>query len=652
MKKIAKLLLPLVTLFGVIGCSSSISKFESDTLYVNKVSGLSDSFIMGMDASSVIAEEDSGVKYYDYDGNEADVFSVLKQSGINYIRVRVWNDPYDENGKGYGGGNCDIAKAVEIGKRATKYGMKLLVDFHYSDFWADPSRQLCPKAWVGMDYFELAQVLYEYTLDSLQQLKTAGVDVGMVQVGNETNGGKMAGVSRFDYYVGLLNQAGKAIKKVYPKALIAVHFANPEKSANILDWAAKLKQFEANYDVFGVSYYSYWHGTLDNLAEVLSTVSKTYNKKVMVMETAYAYTEENTDFWSNTGIDEKRYPITIAGQANCVRDVIDTVANRCGKGIGVCYWEGTWISVGTTSYEENVQKWENYGSGWASSYAGDYDADAKLWYGGCAVENQAFFNEHGRPLESLKVFNLVRFGNKTDIYIDGIEDAYVSHFTDETFTLPETVNVIYNNNAREPIPVTWEDFDIAAAKEAGNAKYTIQGIAGGKTVYCYLTMMEYNFIENYSFEDTSLTPWVMTNNGAPTSDTYKVLITEENPQTGKYVFHFWSQEADAVNFDVEQKITLNTAGEYKYQISTMGGCDTGAADESLLNMYAYVKVSGTIIAQKPTKITSYGNWFDCLITGIEIGADDLDDVVVGFHIESPEAKIWGGIDDCMFNFVK
>ena len=122
-------------------------KIEGSSLYVKKVEDLPDDFILGMDASSVIAEEQSGVKYYNFNGEEQDVFRTLAESGVNYIRVRVWNDPYDENGNGYGGGNNDVEKAVEIGKRATKYGMKLLVNFQYSDFWADPAKQMVPKAW-------------------------------------------------------------------------------------------------------------------------------------------------------------------------------------------------------------------------------------------------------------------------------------------------------------------------------------------------------------------------------------------------------------------------------------------------------------------------------------------------------------------------
>ena len=232
----------LGALLGVAGCNKQtpvvVEPIPSDTLFVEKVDNLPDDFIFGMDASCVPALEASGVKYYDYDGNEADVFETLAKSGINYIRVRVWNDPYDENGNGYGGGNCDIDTAIEIGKRATKYGMKLLVDFHYSDFWADPGKQMVPKAWKGMDVDTKAQALYEYTKDSLKKLKKAKVDVGMVQIGNETNGA-MCGEKLWTDICKLMSEGCKATREVFPDALIAVHFANPEKVTNYADYAKK-----------------------------------------------------------------------------------------------------------------------------------------------------------------------------------------------------------------------------------------------------------------------------------------------------------------------------------------------------------------------------------------------------------------------------
>ena len=115
---------------------------EESEIYVEPIADLPDDFIRGMDASAVLSLENSGVTYYNYEGKEQDVFETLAQSGVNYIRLRVWNDPYDADGNGYGGGNNDVATAVTLGKRATAYGMKVCVDFHYSDFWADPKKQI------------------------------------------------------------------------------------------------------------------------------------------------------------------------------------------------------------------------------------------------------------------------------------------------------------------------------------------------------------------------------------------------------------------------------------------------------------------------------------------------------------------------------
>ena len=400
------------------------SMLKSNTLYVKKVENLPKDFIFGMDASCVPSLEAGGVKYYDYDGVEKDVYQILSESGVNYIRVRIWNDPYDKDGNGYGGGNCDIENAVEIGKRATRYGMKLLVNFHYSDFWADPSKQMVPKAWSNMSIEEKTDALYLYTKECLEKLKVAGVDVGMVQVGNETNGGMCgewsSSLGGWQRITQLMSAGSKAVREVFPDALVAIHFANPEKTENYVSYSANLDYYGVDYDVFASSYYPFWHGTLDNLANVLNKVTAKYGKKVMVAETSYAYTPKDTDFYGNT-VGEgdgfaKKYPYTIQGQADHIRDVIDTVVNKMTDGIGVFYWEGTWISSGGDSYEENFALWQKYGSGWATSYAGEYDPnDAGRWYGGCAVDNQALFDKNGRAIESLKVFSLVKRGNEPNL---------------------------------------------------------------------------------------------------------------------------------------------------------------------------------------------------------------------------------------------
>lgn len=349
---------------------------QSSSLYVHK-QDLAEDFILGMDVSSVIALENSGVTFRDFDGKARDLFSILKDNGINYIRVRVWNDPFDEAGRGYGGGNNDLNTAISIGQSAAENGMKLLVDFHYSDFWADPGKQQAPKAWAGMDIKEKQAALYDFTLDALTQLQAAGEDIGMVQLGNETNG-RMAGERTWMNIYYLMAAGAKATREVDPNIKIAVHFANPESAGSYMNYASKLDYYKLDYDIFASSYYPFWHGTLDNLTAVLNEVQTTYHKQVLVMETSYANTLEDTDHHPNAigeGSNyETPYPISIQGQANAVADVIRAV-NSIG-GLGVFYWEGAWITVGGT-YEENQRKWEEHGAGWASSYAAAYAPKAQ-----------------------------------------------------------------------------------------------------------------------------------------------------------------------------------------------------------------------------------------------------------------------------------
>ena len=257
-----------------------------NTLYVRKTE-LSHDFILGMDVSSVLSLEKSGVSYADAQGIEKDLFQILRENGINYIRVRVWNDPYDAQGNAYGGGNNDIQAAREIGRRAALQGMKLLVDFHYSDFWADPGKQQAPKAWEGMKIKDKAQAAYLFTLDSLRQLREAGADIGMVQLGNETNG-KLAGEKTWMNIFRVMEAGSRAVRETDPGIQVAVHFSNPETAGSYMTYASKLDYYKLDYDVFATSYYPYWHGTLDNLKQVLSDVQSAYGKKVMVAETSYA----------------------------------------------------------------------------------------------------------------------------------------------------------------------------------------------------------------------------------------------------------------------------------------------------------------------------------------------------------------------------
>ncbi|MBO4847973.1 MAG: glycosyl hydrolase 53 family protein [Clostridia bacterium] len=655
MKHAAIILIVSMLALAFTGCAGkpvsrvSTEKIEGSSLYVKKVENMPDDFILGMDASSVIAEENSGVKYYDFEGNEQDVFVTLAESGVNTIRVRVWNDPYDEEGHGFGGGNNGIETAIEIGKRATAAGMRLLVDFHLSDFWADPGKQMVPRAWKGMTIEQKTAAVHDFVRDSLKALKKNRIDVCMVQIGNETNGA-LAGETTWFNMRYLMQAGSEAVREVFPSALVALHFANPEHEGSYENYAKKLAEYEVDYDVFASSYYPYWHGTLDNLSKVLNGISARYGKKVMVMETSYAYTAEDTDFNGNTigdgGNVIKPYPFTVQGQANLVRDVIDTVVNGMTDGIGVVYWEGTWISVGQNSWEENHKLWEEFGSGWASSYAAAYDpVDAGKYYGGCAVDNQAMFGPDGRPFESLRVFNLARYGNETEIKADAIEDAILYVDLNGTITLPETVNAIMNDDSRQPVAVKWDAdealFDLMY--KGGVATYEITGEADGLPAKCTVNMIEYNFLQNHSFEDGELGAWRVIERG--NADQLFVESKPTDSKTGEYHMHFWSAAKNSVDFSLEQDVEGLEAGEYKFTISIMGG-DSGAAE-----IYAYALVDGEEVGRAEMSITYYGAWDTVTVSGINVAEGQTVTVGISVKCEGAGNGAWGKIDDAMLNSV-
>ncbi len=640
----------MLILLCACGTKSVDKVTSSDEVYIRKIENIPDDFIMGVDLSSVIALENSGVKFYDYDGNEEDIFKILAESGITHIRVRVWNVPFDSNGNGYGGGNCDINTALQISKRAKQYGLKMIIDFHYSDFWADPGKQMAPKAWKGMEIEDKAAALYEYTKESLNLLKKEKIDVAMVQIGNETNGAMAGEKIWMNIVYHLMANGSKAIREVYPKALIAVHFANPEKEGAYLDYAKKLNYYDLDYDVFASSYYPYWHGSLENLTNVLNSINELYDKKTMIIETSYAYTPDDSDFSGNTISNEsavtKNYPYSIQGQTNAILDVIDTAVNKIKDCLGICYWEGAWITVGTDSYEENSKLWEEYGSGWASSYASEYDPDdAGKYYGGSAVDNQAFFDSNGHPLESLKLFELCKKGNLISLTAESIEDSHIQIDLNDEIVLPKTVNAIMSDNSKQEIDVEWDDFDHEEMKNNGVKTYQIHGVAGNKDAYCYVSMIEYNYLQNYSFEadeNKTVVPtsWIL--NKIKDADELYVEDKQTDSLSGNRHYHFWSKNTNTIEFELEQEVKDLEAGKYSFSISIMGG-DSGESD-----IYAYVKINDQLSEKAPMKITSYNNWDTGKISFKYNGTDDLK---VGIYVKcAGEGNgAWGKIDDGLLN---
>lgn len=361
-------------------------------------------FIRGVDISTLKMVEEKGGIFYE-NGVSADVPSVLASHGANYCRLRIWHNPFDDLGNPYGGGTNDYATTLTLARRAVGSGMKFLLDFHYSDFWADPGRQLKPKAWVSLSLAELKNVVYNYTKGTLDALRGEGIVPDMVQIGNEITSGMLwndgrVGSTGFEDFTqlseiiasgifGVRESAGDQCRIILPlddggnNSLYRWWFDAINSSGPVLD-----------YDIIGLSYYPMWHGTLEELRYNLNDISSRYDKDVAVMETAYAWTLEDGDGLGNSfGAAEEAlvgYPATPQGQIDFMNDleqVILNVANN--RGLGYFYWEPSWIATP--------------GANWTTAAGQEYIEDTSIpnnsW------DNLTVFNFTGSVLESVRVFN-------------------------------------------------------------------------------------------------------------------------------------------------------------------------------------------------------------------------------------------------------
>lgn len=617
---------------------------EESSVYVEAIPDISDDFYRGMDASAVLALENSGVKYYNFDGEEQDVFMTLAQAGVNYIRLRVWNDPYDENGNGYGGGNNDVATAITLGQRATKYGMKVCIDFHYSDFWADPKKQFVPKAWEGMDIEEKSDALYNFTLESLTQLLDAGVDVGMVQIGNEINNG-MSGETDVANVRKLLTAGSKAVREAAANSgkeiLVAVHYTNIDDMKKLDTLLTGLQVKEIDYDIVGLSFYPYWHGTIEDLKNAIIHIRDTYGKKVYVAENAYCYTAEDGDGSANSveGTDDlaEGYSASVQGQANEVRDVC-AAASEAGAE-GVFYWEGTWIPVGPAD-ADNSDLWEKYGSGWASSYASGYDPkDAGQYYGGCSWDNQAMFDFTGHPLASLNVFKYLKYGATAPLAVDSIPAVTVACNIGTDPELPDTVSVIYNDRSEAQVPVTWNTDDVTAVDTENGGNFTVSGtLEDGTEITAAVTVDRINYVQNPSFEDSDTSMWTVNYSGETDPTDYQVKAADAH--SGEVAFHFWSGSAD-MDFSIEQSFTDLEPGTYELSAFSQGG---DLSDDAYMDLYALV--DGKELTA-PFMLTTYADWQNPVIPEIKVTDGSL---TIGVRYKC-NVNSWGTLDDVTLNRV-
>ncbi|PIF61119.1 glycosyl hydrolase 53 family protein [Flavobacterium sp. 11] len=283
------------------------------------------SFAKGADVGWLPQMEATGYKFYDTDGSEKDCLQLLKDRGMNTIRLRVWVNPNDDKASGH----CSKEETVVMALRAQKMGMRIMIDFHYSDSWADPGKQFKPKAWENHTFSELMTDVYDHTFDVLSALKSAGVTPEWVQVGNEIPGGMMwpeGSTKNWSQLAQLLNKGYEATKAIDAKIKVIVHLDEGNNSEKFRWFFDNATANNVKYDVIGLSYYPFWikkdyTETIADLANNLNDMATRYNKEVMVVEVGGEY-----DKVQNT------YEMLAA-----TIKAVKAVPNN--KGLGVIYWE-------------------------------------------------------------------------------------------------------------------------------------------------------------------------------------------------------------------------------------------------------------------------------------------------------------------------
>ncbi len=628
------------------GCESSGEyDYTDEGVVVQQIDGLDDDYIMGVDLSSIIEVENAGGVFYNEEGEQEDIFTILADSGVNYIRIRLWNDPYDEDGNSFGGGGNDIETDLKIAKRAVDAGMKVCLDFHYSDFWADPDKQTIPREW--SEKYNIAdaysQVVYDYTYDVLTQFKEAGCLPSMVQTGNEINNGLLWSYGKAATWRNIyLSYAMQAVKAVDENIKTVIHLANGATYSTISSYIDQLESGKVDFDVIGLSYYSYWHGSMSTFESCVEKLNENYDYEICVMEYSYGYGDDSNSYTANIFSSDMEetggYKATVQGQASYIHDVNEVVAS-VDKGIGSFYWEPAWLPLEGTS--------------WASTYAHDYLVEQGDGGGEGMVSwaNQALFDFNGHPLDSLKAFRLMKDSGtaKEEILeinsnITGSVNLSKVAVEDIVDNLPTTTTALTSLDRWIDADITYNEEDLAQIN--GEGTYTIRGTATTgsasaeiiATITCY-----YDFLENGGFEDDGVTSdvtdfskisgWDMEG----TSGSFRV--ESKNARSGSANLNIWcSSEFENT---LSQQTTV-PAGTY-----TFAGWTRSSNPMPVSVLYA--SAGDTDLA---TETMSFGlSWSDWVQTSVTFTVTETTDITVGVR-STGEAEAWAHFDDFTLAEVK
>lgn len=571
--------------------------------------------IKGADISSLEAVEDYGGKFYGFDGSEVDVIKFLAENGCNYYRLRIWNNPtasFDA------GDYCNLEHTIEMAKRIKEAGISYLLDFHYSDWWADPENQTVPAAWQGMSGEELATAVYDYTAEVLTALAEENAYPDMVQIGNEIGNGMLWDYGSMEHPETLakfLNSGIKAVRDTTPagqETLIMIHV---QTGGSVGATQTFFETIEANgvtdYDLVGLSYYPYWQGTFADMKANIDNIYEQFGKQTVLAETAYPFTNDNADSKSNMVSEADIKGVGFEASEENQRRVLELIMNavaECEGGLGIFYWEPAWLAV------EGAGVSKGSGNEW---------------------ENQTLFDFEGKALDAVRAFAFEpgSLDNDVALYVypfDSVEIDENASGEELIGELPETARVLYQDGSIREVEVTW---DISSMKTITDTHVAFKGTVLDFTVSLGADLIAKNSLNNLDFEEGA-TGWVLEDEkraGQIRND------SSSYPHSGEWSFQYWN--ADAFTMNLYQQVEIARTDQYHLQVWSQGVGDT----DLLMTLYI-ADADGNLIASTEFRNQGWNEWQHPIVSA-QLNEGDI--VRIGVLVDAGSDD-WGTMDEFTF----
>ena len=565
-------------------------------------------FYKGMDISFVPQCVDEGMVIKDFDGTEMNPVEIAQKYGVNSIRLRIWNNPENvPEAKGY----CSLEQTIAMARQVKKYGMSFMLDFHYSDHWADPGQQRKPKAWEHLSFEELKEAMYNYTKDTLMAFKKEGLLPDIVQIGNEIRSGFLfpeGEVPNWDGLVGLINAGIMGARAVADseEMKVMIHLDQGGRYFYIKEWFDQaLAHGMLDYDIMGLSYYAFWHGTFSDIKNSMENLIQDYQKPIMVVESAYAWRRSQKGFIDDEQIRIAGIPATPAGQKEAIDLIMNIVAslpNNMGR--GVYYWEPLCIP-------------REGDDGWS--------------------ENMGILDESGRVMDCIESFLFTREDATPDKIARVYQPQPLTICKGELPQFPDTVDILYYDGTIKKHSVHW-DKNVPNSVDKWSDVPGIYSFVGKIDTVPLDVLIEITVKEKLDYFDNLVINedwsegwknWII----EKSDDRVEVILeSKEKYENEKYL-----KLSSPMNFifSIHQEIPIKETGNYTLQVEYQG-TDTTNVDVKL-----YLKTQGECYEQ--VIHPSNQDWQRYEINHVECIAGTIE---LGVKISSP--PIYGMIRKFIF----